>query len=90
MNRDEHNAGGVISGIIFSFIIGDIVMMLPCIFFSYIGSRLPDVIEPPTWPGHRGLFHSAVGMASLAMAMLRSAPLGFIGALLWGLRLTFS
>ncbi len=27
---------------------------------GYIGGRLPDIIEPASWPGHRQLAHSAV------------------------------
>ncbi len=32
---------------------------------GYIGSRIPDVIEPASWPGHRRFAHSATAAISI-------------------------
>ena len=44
------------------------------------GSLLPDIIDPPTYPGHRGVGHAVVPMAIAALLIIRYAP-GFQDAL---------
>ncbi len=36
---------------------------------GYFGSRLPDVIEPSSWPGHRQLAHSATAGTAVAFSL---------------------
>jgi len=35
-------------------------------FGGYIGSKLPDIIEPASWPGHRQFAHSVTAGGSIA------------------------
>lgn len=39
---------------------------LGCVYFSLLGSRLPDLIEEPDGPDHRGFFHSILCGALLS------------------------
>ena len=36
---------------------------------GYVGSRLPDVVEPASWPGHRQLAHSAITGGAVAFSI---------------------
>ncbi|GAF76943.1 unnamed protein product [marine sediment metagenome] len=36
---------------------------------GYIGGRLPDVIEPASWPGHRQLAHSVIAGGAVGFSV---------------------
>lgn len=36
---------------------------------GHIGGRLPDIIEPASWPGHRQLAHSAITGGAIAFSV---------------------
>lgn len=38
---------------------------------GYVGSRLPDIIEPASWPGHRQFAHSVTAGSSIAYYLYR-------------------
>lgn len=41
--------------------------------FSMIGGAAPDILEPPTWPGHRGLLH-LFGFFTIIIAIIFAPP----------------
>jgi len=64
-NRQTHTKVGVLAGCGFAAYRGHEQelsnMLLEAIgggASGYIGSRLPDIIEPALWPGHRQFVHS--------------------------------
>lgn len=40
-------------------------------FGGYIGSRLPGIIEPASWPGHREFAHSVTAGCGIAYSLYR-------------------
>ena len=40
-------------------------------FGGYVGSRLPDIIEPALWPGHRQFAHSVTAGSSVAYSLYK-------------------
>lgn len=40
-------------------------------FGGYVGSRLPDIIEPALWPGHRQFAHSVAAGSSVAYSLYK-------------------
>jgi len=38
---------------------------------GYVGSRLPDIIEPALWPGHRQFAHSVAAGSSVAYSLYK-------------------
>ena len=59
MNRDEH----ILAALIFNFVYWTISFnngfmgLLMSSVFAFWGGLMPDMLEPPTWRGHRGVFH---------------------------------
>ncbi len=49
------------------------------LFVSQLGGVAPDIIEPPTWPGHRGFFHYGVGLLSFFTTVLFMFSFSIIG-----------
>jgi membrane-bound metal-dependent hydrolase YbcI (DUF457 family) len=59
MNGDEHFIGSLVFNLIFWILTSfpSIGMLLVGSIGAVIGGAAPDLIEPATWPGHRGIFH---------------------------------
>jgi hypothetical protein len=83
MNRDEHFIGALLFNFAYWIIAAENTIggLLISSIFACIGGLLPDVLEPPTWPGHRGFFHYVVGPISVipAIVFINSSMLHFIG-----------
>jgi len=67
MNRDEHIIGALLFNFIYWIIAAENTIggLLISSIFACVGGLLPDVLEPPTWPGHRGVFHYFFGPISI-------------------------
>lgn len=63
MNRGEHILGALIFNFIYWMIPihNGIATLLISSIFALCGGLVPDVLEPPTWRGHRGVWHYFVG-----------------------------
>jgi len=66
-NRDKHVAIGVLAGSSIAAYRAceqdELTALLETVggaIAGYCGSRLPDIIEPASWPGHRQFAHSAI------------------------------
>lgn len=76
MNSDEHMAGAFVFYLIYWTLttiflltgvsIGNLIFGS---FFAILGGLAPDILEPPTWWGHRGVFHW-LGFLSLIPILL--------------------
>ena len=74
---DTHAVGAFIFFIfyfILSLILAEkddlLLQFIAGLFVSQLGGSMPDIIEPPTWPGHRGVFHYGVGFLTFIPALL--------------------
>jgi len=82
-NAGEHQIGSIaLTGIywILSPWTGSLPLALLGIGIGSIGGTLPDILEPATWPGHRGAWHYIGGILSLfpALALRNSTDIGFL------------
>jgi len=71
MNRDGHIFGALVFNFIYWIMAIDHTiagLLISCIF-ACCGGLIPDVLEPPTWPGHRGVMHYFVGPISILPAI---------------------
>jgi len=82
-NASEHQIG---SGIFFLFYwitspwISSLSLGLVGVILAFLGGMMPDILEPATWPGHRGLWHYLVGALVVipAIALHSGNNSGFI------------
>lgn len=83
MNRDEHLFGAFVFSLFYWFLAtnNSLTGLLVTCIFACIGGLMPDVLEPATWPGHRGFFHYFFGPFCIVPALLfmNSSNLGFMG-----------
>ena len=75
-NRDAHAVVGTCAGVGLAAYRGQkqesVNRLLEAIgggIGGYIGSRLPDIIEPALWPGHRQFAHSVTAGSSVAYSL---------------------
>lgn len=89
-NFGEHLTYGVLSGFGALLIFGQglgLDVGLDTLFFmlglSAVGAMIPDMLEPPTGPHHRSLFHSFVVLLALIFITLEMFSMGSgLGALI--------
>ncbi len=79
MNRNVHTPAGVVLAAVQVLTEADPAALPPAelagrLVGGALGSRLPDVIDPPTHPGHRGVGHAVVPAVIAALLILRYAP----------------
>jgi len=79
----KHQIGAFVADLVYWFIsiwIGNIGLFLVSWIAAGLGGLAPDILEPPTWPGHRGLWHYIVGFLAVlpAIFMLKSNEFGFV------------
>jgi len=72
MNKDEHILGALIFNFIYWMIAihNGIAALLISSIFALCGGLAPDVLEPPTWRGHRGGWHYFAGSISVLPAII--------------------
>lgn len=77
MNSDEHSVGAFLFYLVYlglSIVLWmvdvSIGKLLVGFFMAIVGGLAPDIIEPPTWPGHRGFFHYTIGPANIIPALI--------------------
>ncbi|MFW9995937.1 MAG: metal-dependent hydrolase [Candidatus Odinarchaeota archaeon] len=64
MNSQEHLIAGFVASFLAGQFVGgllegfNVVFLMVFILLGVIGSVLPDMLEPPVGPWHRGFFHS--------------------------------
>ena len=83
-NREDHMIGAFVLNIaywILSNWFPSIDLFIGSSFGALIGGLFPDMIEPPTWPGHRGAWHYLGGPLALllALVLMNKEPASFIG-----------
>jgi hypothetical protein len=71
MNKDGHLFGAFLFNLVYWIIATEnsLAGLLASCILACCGGLLPDVLEPPTWPGHRGVFHYVVGPISILPAI---------------------
>ena len=75
MNRGEHTTGGIILGGLIGLLFSpNSTHLLVLVLTAIIGSWMPDILEPPTWPGHRGIFHYLGGPLAGAIVIFSLSP----------------
>ncbi|MFC2143988.1 metal-dependent hydrolase [Candidatus Aenigmatarchaeota archaeon] len=86
MNRQRHLIIGLITAGFISFLI-DGLTLGPSLGYAlvggFIGSLLPDRIEPAKHYTHRDFFHSKTLMRVLGVIMLVSLPISFFITEVW-------
>jgi len=72
MNGDEHFFGSLTFNGIFWIVTNfpKVGVLLIGSIAAILGGAAPDLIEPPTWPGHRGIFHWLGGLAIIPVFLL--------------------
>ena len=72
MNGNEHSLGSLLLNIIFWFMTNfpKIGVLLIGSVAAILGGAAPDLIEPATWPGHRGIFHRLGFLAIFPVLLL--------------------
>lgn len=86
-NRKTHQTVGAISGGIAAIVRSEsqplehrIVETLAGVLAGIGGGRLPDILDPPTWPGHRSIGHGMVPSGG-GLALVFSKPDELQGAI---------
>jgi len=71
-NAPKHQAGAFFLNIVY-WLLSPNSSSLPLFLLSsgsaLIGGAMPDILEPATWPGHRGVWHYLGGVAALLPAL---------------------
>ena len=89
MNKDGHLFGAFVFNLIYWLIALDNTLLgfLTSCIFACLGGLFPDILEPPTWPGHRSIFHYFIGPISVipAIYFINLSMLNFLaGAFCFG------
>jgi len=76
-NRSEHDSAALLAGTTFAYSRGinfkspqPVLEAVGGAIGSVIGGRLPDRLDPPTSPNHRGLAHGILPVAALGTVMI--------------------
>jgi membrane-bound metal-dependent hydrolase YbcI (DUF457 family) len=85
MNRQIHLGLGVVLFLCY-FSFARSIYDTNIAFFAFgiiavtVGSVCPDILEPPTGPTHRGIFHSWPMLKAVTLLFLVAAVLGLLGS----------
>ncbi|MFX0138047.1 MAG: hypothetical protein ACFFDN_30675 [Candidatus Hodarchaeota archaeon] len=75
MDGDSHLVGSIIFYGVYWLFTGfpKFGILLIGLLVSILGGTAPDMLEPPTWSGHRSIFHW-IGILMIILALFFSPP----------------
>lgn len=80
-NRQEHTAVGAFAGALVAFLRSDaqdpwerLIEVAGGALGGAFGGRLPDILDPPTSPGHRSVAHALVSAAAVGSFVVPRLP----------------